>query len=204
MKLNLALTILRKALRITTRALELLELRRKKEGCLTGQDACLHVASRIENNQSKQGAIAIGARSHLLGQLTVMGHGGNIRIGESCFIGENSRIWSACSITIGDRVLISHNVNIHDHNSHSPSAGARHLHFNQIFSTGHPAQLDDVASAPIVIGDDVWIGFNATILKGVTIGKGAIVGAASVVTKDVEDYTVVAGNPAKPIGSSRP
>jgi acetyltransferase-like isoleucine patch superfamily enzyme len=202
--LNLALTILRKALRIPNRALELLELCRKKESCLLGPDACLHVSSRLENNQSRPAAIVIGARSHLLGQLTVMGHGGNIQIGESCFIGENSRIWSACSITIGDRVLISHNVNIHDHNSHSPSAGARHLHFNQIFSTGHPAQLDDVASAPIVIGDDVWIGFNATILKGVTIGKGAIVGAASVVTKDVEDYTVVAGNPAKPIGSSRP
>lgn len=49
---------------------------------------------------------------------------------------------------------------------------------------------------PIIIGDDAWIGFNAIILKGVTIGEGAVVGAGAVVTKDVPPYTVVAGNPA--------
>jgi maltose O-acetyltransferase len=54
-----------------------------------------------------------------------------------------------------------------------------------------------------VIEDDVWIGFNSTILKGVTIGKGAVVGAGSVVTKDVAAYTIVAGNPAKAIGISK-
>jgi galactoside O-acetyltransferase len=53
-----------------------------------------------------------------------------------------------------------------------------------------------VASAPIVICDRVWIGFDAVILKGVTVGEGAIVAARAVVTRDVEPYTVVAGNPA--------
>ena len=47
------------------------------------------------------------------------------------------------------------------------------------------------------IGDDCWIGGNVTILAGVTIGKGCVVGAGSVVTRDVEDYSIVAGNPAK-------
>ncbi|MBK8021791.1 MAG: hypothetical protein IPK19_10285 [Chloroflexi bacterium] len=51
--------------------------------------------------------------------------------------------------------------------------------------------------APIRICDKAWIGFNAVILKGVTIGEGAIVGAGSVVTKDVPAWTVVAGNPAR-------
>jgi acetyltransferase-like isoleucine patch superfamily enzyme len=49
----------------------------------------------------------------------------------------------------------------------------------------------------VVIEDHVWIGFNVGILKGVTIGKGAIIGAGSVLTEDVEPFTVVAGNPAK-------
>lgn len=52
---------------------------------------------------------------------------------------------------------------------------------------------------PICIKNDVWIGTGSIILKGVTIGNGAVVGAGSVVTKDVEAYTIVAGNPAKPI-----
>ncbi|AKE63582.1 2,3,4,5-tetrahydropyridine-2,6-dicarboxylate N-acetyltransferase [Microcystis aeruginosa NIES-2549] len=59
------------------------------------------------------------------------------------------------------------------------------------------AKYLDIKSAPVVIEDHVWIGFNVAILKRVTIGKGAIIGAGSVVTQDVEPFTVVAGNPAK-------
>lgn len=202
--MNFTLKAIRKVLRIPSRLSEKLDLLRKKEGCLLGEGACLHLESRIENNQARQGAIVVAAHTHVLGQLVVLGHGGNIRIGESCFIGEHSRIWSADSIMIGDRVLISHNVNIHDHNSHSASARNRHIHFNEIFASGHPRSLEDVASAPVVIEDDVWIGFNSTILKGVIIGRGAVVGAASVVTKDVAAYTIVAGNPARIIGHARP
>jgi acetyltransferase-like isoleucine patch superfamily enzyme len=54
-----------------------------------------------------------------------------------------------------------------------------------------------VKMAPIRIGNKAWIGFNVIILKGITIGEGAVIGAGSVVTKDVEPFTVVAGNPAK-------
>jgi len=53
------------------------------------------------------------------------------------------------------------------------------------------------SSAPIIISDNVWIGERATILKGVSIGQGAIVAMGSVVTKDVPDYSIVAGNPAR-------
>jgi virginiamycin A acetyltransferase len=59
---------------------------------------------------------------------------------------------------------------------------------------GHPATKGD-----ITIGNDVWIGMNATILSGVTIGDGAVIGANSLVTNDIEPYTIVGGNPAKPI-----
>jgi acetyltransferase-like isoleucine patch superfamily enzyme len=55
----------------------------------------------------------------------------------------------------------------------------------------------DTSKASIAIEDDVWIGANAVILPGVTIGRGAVIGAGSVVTKDVAPYTICAGNPAR-------
>ena len=180
------------------------DLRRKKRACILGDGVCLHPFSRIENCQEEPSAIMIAAHSYIVGNLQVPGHGGSIRIGEHCYIGEGSRISSADSISIGHRVLIAHNVNIHDHNAHSLSAQARHRHMSEVFSHGHPKHLEDVSSAPIIIEDDAWIGFNSTILKGVTIGRGAVVGAASVVTKDVPSYAVVVGNPARIIDYARP
>jgi len=71
-----------------------------------------------------------------------------------------------------------------------------------ILTLGHDPQSATFADrgGDVRIGDRAWIGFRAIILPGVTIGEGAVVGAGSVVTKDVEPYTIVAGNPAKPIG----
>lgn len=71
-----------------------------------------------------------------------------------------------------------------------------------ISSAGHDAQSTtfEYVSAPISIGDYAWVGINATILKGVTIGEGAVVAAGAVVTKDVEPYAIVAGVPARKIG----
>jgi galactoside O-acetyltransferase len=63
--------------------------------------------------------------------------------------------------------------------------------------TGYYKNWTGVKHAPIIIKDKAWIGFNCIILKGVTIGEGAVVGAGSVVTENVPDYAVVAGNPAR-------
>jgi maltose O-acetyltransferase len=178
--------------------------RDKKANCSAADDVHLYPESRIDNLQGKATSIEIGPHCHIRGQLVVLPHGGSIRLGRSCFIGEGSRLWSARAIVIGDRVLISHGVNIHDADSHSLSATRRFEHCQQIFSTGHPEILEDVAGAPILIEDDAWIGFNTTILKGVTIGQGAVIGACSVVTKDVPAYAIVAGNPARVIGASQP
>jgi acetyltransferase-like isoleucine patch superfamily enzyme len=202
--MDLIFKLARRINQIFFRLVERGELLHKKNYCLLSEGAHLYPSSKIENNQARREAIVVAAGSQILGQLLVLAHGGSIRIGESCFVGEHSRIWSADSITIGNRVLISHNVNIHDYNAHSLSAQSRSHHFKEIFSNGHPTNLEDVASAPIVIDDDAWIGFNSTILKGVRIGKGAIVGAATLVTKDVPDYAIVAGIPAKIIGDARP
>ncbi len=174
---------------------------RKRRRCIVLEGAVLYPISRISNNQVRE-SIVIGAHSRILAMLETLGHGGRIEIGSHCFLGENTRIWSAASVKIGDRVLISHGVNIHDSNSHSISAASRARHFEQIFTAGHPKILPDVPAVPIVIENDAWIGFGACILKGVTIGEGAVVGAHSVVTKDVARYTIVVGNPAHVIGLS--
>lgn len=177
--------------------------RAKKRLCSTGPGVTLFPSSRIHNGREPS-AITIGPNSKIYGTLQVLGHGGRIEIGEFSFVSENTNIWSGCRVKIGDRVLISHGVNIHDTSSHSLSARERHLHFVEICTSGHPKDLPDVKQQPIVIEDDAWIGFNSTILKGVTIGRGAVVGACSVVTKDVPPFTVVVGHPARPIGPSYP
>jgi maltose O-acetyltransferase len=177
---------------------------RKRRHCEVAAGAVLLAPARIENHRGLRSAIHIGSGSRIAGQLLVFAHGGQIRIGEDCFVGEGTRIWSAASVTVGNRVLISHGVNIHDTNAHSTSARARHEHIVGLFAHGHPATLPDVPDSPVVIEDDAWIGFNATILKGVRIGRGAIVGAAAVVLHDVPDYSVVVGNPARAAGPSRP
>lgn len=154
----------------------------------------------VQNLAKKPESILIGKNSVIGGQLLVFAHAGKIEIGESCYIGESTRIWSADSIKIGNRVLISHNVNIHDTNSHSVDSELRHQHFVQIMSSDHPQKNNfDIQSKSVEIEDDVWIGFNSTILKGVKIQEGAIIAACSVVTKDVPPYVVVAGNPARVI-----
>ena len=71
-----------------------------------------------------------------------------------------------------------------------------------MLTLGHDPRSPEFADrgGPVTIGDHVWIGFRAIVLPGVTIGEGAVVGAGAVVSRDVEPFTIVAGNPARPIG----
>ena len=153
--------------------------------------------TKIFNYQNDRTRIFIGSDSHIRGEILVFGYGGNISVGERCFIGENSRVWSSVNILIGNDVLISHNVNIVDTNSHEIDHIDRAESFVHLIKSGHPKKNDNIISSPIVIGNHVWISFNSIILRGVTIGNGAIIAAGSVVTKDVEPFTMVGGNPAK-------
>lgn len=130
--------------------------------------------------------------------MLTFGHGGKINIGKFCYVGENARIWSAKQIDIGDRTLISHDVDIFDNLTHQINPRLRHLQFIEIISSGQPKYID-LNEEAVTIKNDVLIGSKSIILKGVTIGEGAIVGAGSVVTRNVPPYTVVAGNPARVI-----
>ena len=106
--------------------------------------------------------------------------GKNIRIGKRCWIQQGCTFFDRGGITIGNDVFIAPKVNLITINHDSD-----------------PENRSATYGRPIVIEDKVWIGINSTILPGVTVGYGSIVGANSVVTHDVSPYTVVGGNPAK-------
>jgi acetyltransferase-like isoleucine patch superfamily enzyme len=83
-----------------------------------------------------------------------------------------------------------------DNLTHPEDKDARHRQFRHIIERGFP-DADDLGERPVIIGDDALIGCQCVILRGVTIGEGAIIGAGSVVTGDVPAMTVYAGNPAR-------
>lgn len=158
--------------------------------------AVIHDSARIFNKTGNRSAISIGRFTHLRGELLTFAHGGAISIGEYCYIGESTRIWSARNIRIGNRVLIAHNVTILDSLTHPIGAKARHEHFKHIITEGHPGVIN-LGERAVDIDDDVWIGCMSIVLRGVSLGRGAIVGAGSVVTENVPPWTLVAGNPAR-------
>lgn len=168
-----------------------------------GEGSMIFSTGRIRNSGDTENVV-LGKWSWLAGELLVYPHGGRIEIGDHCYVGEGTRIWSLSYVRLGDRVFLSHGVNVHDNDAHSLSAAERHRHFRELVQLGRASFVENVAAGEIVIEDDVWIGFNATILKGVRIGEGAIVGACSTVTRNVAPHTVVAGNPAVVVGQSLP
>ena len=110
--------------------------------------------------------------------------GKNLHLGKRVFINSGCRFQDQGGVTIGDDCLIGHNA---------------------VFATlNHdldPARRADLLPAPIRLGANVWLGANATVLPGVTIGENAVVGAGSVVTKDVPANTVAVGSPARVVRS---
>lgn len=161
--------------------------------CALGEGAGLGPEAVIDNNRFLPEFISIGNNSYCRGRLLLYGHGGQIKIGQYSYVGVRTEIWSMDSITIGDRVLIAHDVNIHDGTAHSLDPCERHEHFINILKTGHPkswAEVPGLKSSPIVIEDDVWISFGATILKGVKIGARSIISAGAFVTEDVPSDTI--------------
>lgn len=165
------------------------ESRKKEQGlAVLDQTATVSDEGIIENFRGNAECIQVGKHSYIRGRLLTYAHAGEISIGDWCYVGARTELWSMASISIGNRVLISHNVNIIDGDSHSSDAAERHEHFRRILLQGHPTNPTDVPGVhgqPIVIEDDAWISFGVTILKGVRIGKGSVIAAGSLVVNDV-------------------
>lgn len=109
-------------------------------------------------------------------------YGYNIEVGDNFFANYGLTILDVAKVVIGNNVQIAPNVSI--------------------YTAGHPVHPDSRNSGyeygiPVTIGDNVWIGGNVVILPGVTIGSNSIIGAGSVVTKDVPEWVIAAGNPCK-------
>ena len=143
--------------------------------------------------------ISIGNNSSIMSHCiietyVVSGNNPQLKIGDRVSLGEYSHITCANKVTIGNGVLTGRFVLITD-NSHGNNTKevadiaplAREIHSN----------------GPVCIGENVWIGDKATILPNVTIGKGCIIAANAVVTKDIPEYSVAAGVPAKVIKTTR-
>jgi galactoside O-acetyltransferase len=128
--------------------------------------------------------ISVGDNLRGMGHIYFYANEGSLIIGQNCGLGSNIQIGaSAGKIIIGNDVMIASNVVLRaaDHG----------------IAKDEKMQKQAYTSGIIIIEDDVWIGANAIILKNVTLGQGCVVGAGSVVTKSVEPYAIVAGNPAK-------
>lgn len=140
--------------------------------------------------------VTIGVHSMINGKIIFECEDASVQVGDNTFIGGSKLICSK-KITIGNDVLIAWGCTIVDHNSHAIKFSLRKNDVSEWMSGRK--EWTHVDQKEVMICDKSWIGFDSIILKGVTVGEGSIVGAGSVVTKDVPPWTIVGGNPAKTI-----
>jgi acetyltransferase-like isoleucine patch superfamily enzyme len=124
-------------------------------------------------------------------------YGGSIQIGDCVWMSSRGQIVSAVRVEIGDFSIFGRDVYIADTNEHPTDPSIRRAQTEVLQKTGVPPDRTKASCAAVRIGRDVWVGERAIILKGVTIGDGAIVAAGAVVTSDVPPATIVAGNPGR-------
>jgi len=153
--------------------------------------------------KGKNNTVKIGNDCLLGVRLIAEGSDAYFNFGNRVYIGK-SQIICRSGIEFEDDILVAWGVTFYDHDSHSLDFSLRQEDIIQQvadFKNNKKNYIknknwDVVNTKPIKVCKNSWIGMNAVILKGVTIGEGAIVGACAVVTKDVPPFTVVAGNPA--------
>lgn len=169
--------------------------KRSKFRCFAESGVNLDIATTSDCRAEKKGTIRIGNNCRIFGILQTQGNG-RIYIGDHTCIYRKTILGSVQNISVGSCVMISNHVHIYDNNNHPTDPAVRREMCLKGFE-GDAWRWVHAAAAPIVIEDNVWIGEYAAVLKGVTIGRGAVVASHAVVTKDVPPYTIVAGNPAK-------
>lgn len=167
---------------------------------LLSKDVGMYRTTRIYMTHGAQKSqIELDYKSRVYGVLDSQ-YDGRIFIGKYSQLGPNSIIRAVNKVYIGDYTAVSMNVVISDNNSHPINPKDR-LVMQKTPSGSKERSWIYSDNAPIIIGNNCWIGENSRICKGVTIGDGAIVAANAVVTKDVPPNCIAAGNPARIVKS---
>jgi acetyltransferase-like isoleucine patch superfamily enzyme len=161
-----------------------------------GDDVRLHGMSflgrRVElTAPTGRGRLVVGPWCWLGDDTALRSHGGRVTLGAKVVIGGGSTINSYLDVSIGDGALFAEGVHITDFD-------------HRIDRTDISIKDQGVVTAPVRIGADVWLGRAVTVLRGVDIGRGSVVGAHAVVTRDIPPYSVAVGVPARVIRSRRP
>ena len=118
--------------------------------------------------------------------------GGTITVGDGCSFAGDVTISAVASVMLGRDVLVARGVHIGDHD-------------HAFTDPGRPARRQGIANAaPVMIGDGAWLGHNVTVTAGVSIGRGAVIAAGAVVTRDVPPYSLAVGIPARVVRSWAP
>lgn len=161
----------------------------KTKFLLFGKHSIIHYPSNIPNKEcvsiGENSTILSGSRIQVYNSLT--GLSANVTIGNNCYIGTNFSILAGANVVIENEVLIASNVLItsEDHGMNPES---------EIPYMNQPLICKEVR-----VGEGTWIGEKVSVLPGVRIGRKCIIGTNAVVTKDVPDYSIVAGIPARVI-----
>ena len=172
---------------------EKINMRKFIRNCTYGTNLVVRYTAKCLSERPEN--ICIGDNCEIKGCLMSYNKG-KITIGNNCFISFSTLIGAMDAVNIGNDVIISTNVRIFDNNNHPVEPEMRRKMSHSDFY-GELWEWKYSKHKPVIIEDNVWIGEYAAILKGVRVGRGSIVASHSVVTKDVPEYTVVAGNPAR-------
>ena len=147
----------------------------------------------------KPDALVIGTHCTMDGVHFALGEQGRMVIGDYCYF-TNAVLLCELEVRVGNYVVIGWNSTIADSDFHPIAPAERVADAIACSPVGKGRPRPPIAMEPVIIEDDVWVGPNATILKGVRIGAGAFIEAGSLVTRDVPPGARVLGNPAKVIG----
>jgi acetyltransferase-like isoleucine patch superfamily enzyme len=147
----------------------------------------------------REPALVIGAHCTMYGVQFALGEQGQVEVGDYCYF-TNAVLLCELELRVGSYVMIGWNATIADTDFHPLAPAARVADALACSPLGKGRPRPEVARRPVVLEDDVWVGPNATILKGVRVGAGAFVEAGALVTRDVPPRARVLGNPAQVVG----
>jgi acetyltransferase-like isoleucine patch superfamily enzyme len=165
-----------------------------EESAECGEGLRLGLGARLINH-NPPGSVRIGRDCTIRGAIRCEKDGA-VEIGDTVYVGDGVTLSTQVAVAIGDLTLLAHGVHIFDNDTHPSDPADREAHFKSILGLSEE-RAHQIGVGPVMIGRSCWVGFNAAIMKGVTIGDESIVAAHSVVLRDIPPCSLAAGNPAR-------